>query len=69
MLEHLAGPAGMIDVRGVPSGTYEANKPDRTARYRIFEISNGRIIGQAMRVWHRSRKVFEHDSTQLVATA
>ncbi len=69
MLEHLAGPTGMIDVRGVPSGTYEANKPDRTARYRIFEIDNGRVIGQAMRVWHRSRNIFEHDSTQLIATA
>lgn len=69
MFEQLPGPAGLVDVLGVPSGTYEANKPERTARYRIFEISNGRVIGQAMRVWHRSRNVFEHDSTQLIATA
>jgi 3',5'-cyclic AMP phosphodiesterase CpdA len=69
MFEQLAGPHGPVDVLGVPSGTYEANKPERTARYRIFEISNGRIIGHSMRVWHRSRNIFEHDSTQIVATA
>ncbi|MEZ4399810.1 MAG: metallophosphoesterase family protein [Kofleriaceae bacterium] len=61
MREVLPGPAGDIEVLGVPSGTYEADDPDRTARYRIFEIENGRVVGQQLRVWHRDRKVFELD--------
>lgn len=59
--ELLPTPKGDIEVLGVPSGTYEANHPDRTARYRIIEISDGRIVGQHLRVWHRARRVFERD--------
>jgi 3',5'-cyclic AMP phosphodiesterase CpdA len=61
MLELLDGPAGPIEVLGVPSGTYEAKDPERTARYRIFDIQDGRVVGHHLRVWHRDRKVFERD--------
>ena len=59
--ETLATPQGTVDVLGVPSGTYEAGVPDRTARYRVIEIGDGRIIGQHLRVWHRARRAFERD--------
>ena len=52
-----------IDVRGVPSGTYEAHRPDRTARYRIFEISGGRIVGHHLRVWDSAAHAFHDDPT------
>jgi 3',5'-cyclic AMP phosphodiesterase CpdA len=61
MLELLDGPSGTIEVLGVPSGTYEAKDPERTARYRIFDIQDGRVVGHHLRVWHRDRKVFERD--------
>jgi 3',5'-cyclic AMP phosphodiesterase CpdA len=61
MRELLDGPAGPIEVLGVPSGTYEAKDPDRTARYRIVDIADGRVVGHHLRVWHRDRKVFERD--------
>ncbi|HVV85726.1 MAG TPA: metallophosphoesterase [Kofleriaceae bacterium] len=67
--EVLATPRGEIEVLGVPSGTYEANHPERTARYRIIEIEGGRIVGHHLRVWHRARRVFERDDTSLVARA
>ncbi|MBK9037302.1 MAG: metallophosphoesterase [Myxococcales bacterium] len=72
MKESLDGPSGTIDVLGIQSGTYEAGHPDRTARYRIFEISAGRVVGQALRVWHRDRSVFEadeHASSPVAASA
>jgi 3',5'-cyclic AMP phosphodiesterase CpdA len=62
--EVLPAPRGPIEVLGVPSGTYEAGKPDRTARYRIIEISDGRITGQHLRVWHRARRAFERDESR-----
>jgi 3',5'-cyclic AMP phosphodiesterase CpdA len=64
LLERLPVPGGAIDVRGVPSGTYEANRPDRTARYRIIEIEDGRIVSQHLRVWHRARRAFERDDAR-----
>jgi 3',5'-cyclic AMP phosphodiesterase CpdA len=71
MHEQLAGPRGSVDVLGVPSGTYEANKPDRTARYRIFDIDGGKITGHHMRVWQRDRKTFvlDEDSAPGLASA
>lgn len=72
MQESLDGPSGAIDVLGIQSGTYEAGHPDRTARYRIFEISGGRVVGQELRVWHRDRSVFEadeHASSPVAASA
>ena len=39
----LTGPAGPVPVHGIASGTYHAHNPERTARYRIYEIANGAI--------------------------
>jgi 3',5'-cyclic AMP phosphodiesterase CpdA len=60
--EELAGPAGPIPVRGVASGTYHHNKPDRTGRYRIFEIEAGKIVSDYVRVWNRETGTFEAQS-------
>jgi 3',5'-cyclic AMP phosphodiesterase CpdA len=58
--EELAGPDGrVIPVRGIASGTYHHNKPDRIGRYRIFEIEGGKIVSDYVRVWNRSTGVFE----------
>jgi 3',5'-cyclic AMP phosphodiesterase CpdA len=56
--EMLTGPHGDVPVRGIASGTYEHNRPDRTARYRIFEIANGKIARDSVRVWSRSEGRF-----------
>ena len=61
MREVLAGPAGPISVRGVASGTYEHDKPERTARYRIYEITAGQIASDRVRVWNRDHGRFEED--------
>jgi 3',5'-cyclic AMP phosphodiesterase CpdA len=61
MTEELAGPAGKVPVRGVVSGTYFHDKPERTARYRIYEIARGRITGDQLRVWNREHGRFEAD--------
>lgn len=54
MYEVLGGPGGaVIPVRGVASGTYHHNKPERTARYRVFDINNGQVTGDSVRVWDR----------------
>ncbi len=59
MHETLAGPGGAtIPVRGIASGTYFHNKPDRTARYRIFDITNGAITNHHVRVWDPARGTF-----------
>jgi len=63
--EMLAGPDGPIPVRGIASGTYHHNKPDRTARYRIFEIERGKIVSDYVRVWSRETGRFEHTSGNL----
>jgi 3',5'-cyclic AMP phosphodiesterase CpdA len=57
--EELAGPAGPIPVRGIASGTYHHNKIDRIGRYRIFEISDGKIASDYVRVWNRETGAFE----------
>ena len=51
MTESLPGPNGPVVVRGVPSGTYLHDKPDRTGRYRIFDIEGGKIANDHVRVW------------------
>lgn len=58
MEETLAGPTGPVPVRGIASGTYHHNKPERTGRYRIFEIEGGRLRGDHVRVWDRERGQF-----------
>ena len=62
LVEELAGPAGPIPVRGVASGTYHHNKPDRIGRYRIFEIDGGKIVSDSVRVWNREAGAFEAQS-------
>ena len=59
MTEALAGPTGEVPVRGIPSGTYQFNKPHRTARYRIYEIEGAKISGDHVRIWDRDRSCFE----------
>lgn len=59
MLEELPGPGGSVPVHGVASGTYHHNKPDRIARYRIFNIVHGEITGHRVRVWNRENRRFE----------
>ena len=59
LTEELAGPAGPIPVRGIASGTYHHNKPDRIGRYRIFEIERGKIVSDYVRVWNRESGRFE----------
>jgi 3',5'-cyclic AMP phosphodiesterase CpdA len=59
----------VIPVLGVPSGTYEAGRPHLTARARIIEVKNGRIIGHHLRVWHRARRVFELDANEPAMSA
>ncbi len=67
--ELLPTPRGSVDVLGVPSGTYEAGKPDRTARYRVLELAGGKVISHHLRVWHRDRRVFERDDREPAAIA
>ncbi|HEX4451117.1 MAG TPA: metallophosphoesterase [Kofleriaceae bacterium] len=67
MRESLAGPAGSVPVRGVASGTYHHNKPHRTARYRIYEIEDGKISGDHVRVWRPGDKRFEAETVSLTA--
>ena len=62
--ERLPVPGGHVDVLGVPSGTYGGSKAERTARYRIIDVEDGRIVGQHLRVWHRARRVFEPDTAR-----
>lgn len=58
MTEALSGPSGPIPVRGVCSGTYFHNQPDRVARYRIYELVPGRPVSETVRVWDRARRAF-----------
>ena len=61
--EMLAGPDNtQVPVRGVVSGTYENSKPDKTARYRIFEIENGKLLRDHYRVWDRDNRRFVADT-------
>lgn len=62
MTESLPGPSGAVPVRGISSGTYCHNKPDRTARYRIFEITEAGIVADHVRVWDRERRSFASQS-------
>ena len=60
MTEVLRGPHGLdVPVRGVASGTYLHDKPERTARYRVYEIAAGSIREEEVRVWNRERSCFE----------
>jgi 3',5'-cyclic AMP phosphodiesterase CpdA len=58
LTEALPGPSGPVPVRGIPSGTYLHNKPERTARYRIYELSGDRVVSDHVRIWDRERRAF-----------
>jgi 3',5'-cyclic AMP phosphodiesterase CpdA len=60
----LRGPAGDVPVLGVPSGTYGASDPTRTARYRIFEFDGPRLVSHHLRVWRRDAHTFERDPAE-----
>jgi hypothetical protein len=59
MEETLATPTGTVSVRGVASGTYEHGDPERSARYRVYEISAGGIRSDGVRVWDREHGRFQ----------
>ncbi len=67
--ERLPIPSGVVEVLGVPSGTYEAGKPEKTARYRVFEIEGDQVISHHLRVWHRDRRSFEREAHEPAASA
>jgi 3',5'-cyclic AMP phosphodiesterase CpdA len=59
MREELAGPHGTVPVRGIASGTYEHGDPERTARYRVYEISPAGVRADYVRVWDREQSRFQ----------
>lgn len=62
MRESLDGPGGTsVPVMGVVSGTYFHDKPEKTARYRIFEIENGSLVTTHQRIWDREARRFVAD--------
>jgi 3',5'-cyclic AMP phosphodiesterase CpdA len=61
----LPGPGGAaVPVLGVPSGTYAASDPTRTARYRVFEFSGGALVSHHLRIWRRATHTFEVDPAE-----
>lgn len=62
--EQLAGPDGPIPVRGIQSGTYEAGKADRRARYRIYEFAEGAARAASPVV---TQRVWDVESGRFVA--
>jgi len=63
LLHLLPGPDGAeIPVLGIQSGTYEAGKPERRARYRLFDIADGAGRGSSIeistRVWDPAAERF-----------
>jgi 3',5'-cyclic AMP phosphodiesterase CpdA len=49
---------GSTKVIGVASGTYEHDDPARTGRYRVYEIADGKIRSDLVRVWDREHNRF-----------
>ena len=45
-------------MRGVASGTYFHNKPEKHARYRIYETAGGTIHEVGVRIWDRETRKF-----------
>ena len=66
MTEELVGPRGPIPVRGISSGTYHHDKPERTARYRIYDIDGGRVVRDHVRVWDRETGRFAEQSSERI---
>ena len=68
MDESLAGPHGPVAVRGVVSGTYLHDKPDKTARYRIYELEAGKLRSDHLRIWDREHHVFVKDAQPITSS-
>jgi hypothetical protein len=49
----LPGPGGPVPVVGVGSGTYEDERRDRRARYNVYHVDGGRLLGIETRVHDR----------------
>jgi 3',5'-cyclic AMP phosphodiesterase CpdA len=47
-----------VKVIGVASGTYFHDDPERTGRYRLYEIEAGKIRSDLVRVWDREHNRF-----------
>ena len=47
-----------VKVIGVASGTYFHDDPERTGRYRVYEIEAGKIRSDLVRVWDREHNRF-----------
>ncbi len=77
MHHQLPGPDGAaIPVRGIQSGTYLGDRPERTARYRIFDIAapgaleaRPRVHAHRLRRWDPAAARFVDDLTQPVQEA
>jgi hypothetical protein len=61
MTEALPGPHGDVPVRGVASGTYEHDRPEKTARYRLYTVEAGKLGADRVRVWDRVSRRFHDD--------
>jgi len=66
--DELPGPNGPVPVRCIQSASYEAGKPDRRARYRIFDIRQDldivRIVREDVRVWDPDQQTFKPDQSR-----
>jgi 3',5'-cyclic AMP phosphodiesterase CpdA len=55
----LQGPRGPIPVIGVGSGTYDDVRSDRRARYNVYTIEGGRLVGVETRVHEAASDRFQ----------
>jgi len=64
---HVDGPTGQIEARCIQSGSYEADRPNRRARYRIYNISQvgdiPQIVGEDLRVWDPTTLAFKPEQS------
>lgn len=70
LYHEMSGPGDqVIPVMGIHSGTYQAHRPERTARYRVFDISDepagpdGRpvVLDHRLRIWDATAGRFVDD--------
>jgi hypothetical protein len=45
-------------VRGIQSGTYSVDKEERRARYRIYTVNGGSVVGDELRGWSAAERRF-----------
>ena len=56
--QQLDGPRGPIPIIGVGSVTYRDSRPDRSARYNVYHIENGRLAQLETRVYDSASNLF-----------